>query len=204
MSYDYVVAVTDGVFVDDVVPITAWCFQEGPGHPHQERYRRYHDRIVDRALPVWCVKGAKDRWINHWDLPEMQVFDEYSILDLIEQMPYEPRKWISKKRNNVRPFGGSSMFYALARLIVEGARDIHIYGADFDGYGNFDPRSGKAEVNKRHPNWWDDRWNYERNLIEDIQREAARVAGITITRHTGTYDIQEAKQEHWVDVDGWL
>jgi hypothetical protein len=200
--YSEVVAVTDALFAD--APFTAWCFQEGPGHPHQARYRRYRERLGE--LPVWCVKGASDRWVNHWKMPPEQVFDEFSILDLLEKLPYKSKKWWSKTRNNVRPFGGSSMFYALARLIASGSKDIHVFGSDFDGYGNIDPRTKKVEVNKRHPDWWNDRWRHERNLLADLVREAGE-NGVSITHYTGNgyvVDVQADKDEHWVDVDGWL
>jgi len=199
--FEEVVAVTDGIFAD--APITAWSFQEGPGHPHQERYQRYHARLEELALPVWCVKGSRDRWIHKWRIPEERVFDEFSIQELVAGLPYKSKKWWSKARNDVRPFGGSSMFYALARLLLEGSKDIHIYGADMDGCGNFDPRNGKAEPNTRHPDWWRDRWVLERNLLLDLMEEAGP-KGVSILVYKAEYDIEESKAEHFSDVDGWL
>lgn len=200
-GFDQIVAVTDAIFLD--APHTAWCFQEGPGHPHQERYRRYHARWEELQVPIWCVKGGGDRWKYNWRIPEDKIVDDADIKDLIRAFPYESRRWWSKSRNGVRPFAGSSMFHALARLIVMGSKDIHIFGADMDGYGNVDPRTGKIEISKRVANWWDDRWNFERNLLADAQREAG-LHGISITKYEADYDLSEAKEEAYSDTDGWL
>jgi hypothetical protein len=199
--FNQVVAVTDGIFAN--APLSAWCYQEGPGHPHQERYRHYAGTLKELLVPVWCVKGSASQWIERWGIQGDLVSDEYDIFDLLNKLPYTSKKWISTARKNVRPFGGSSMFYALARLLAEGSRDIHIYGCDFDGYGNFDPRTGLAEVSPRAKAWWTDRWTLERNLLEDLMEEAGP-HGISITVYRAKYDISQAKAEAYMDTEGWL
>lgn len=198
---EYVVAVTDGIFAS--APIRAWSFQEGPNHKTHHRYQLYGERVLQIKPDIWCVKGAKDRWVRHWDLDPSTIRDEYDINDLLEKFPYEAKSWRSTKRKGVRPYAGSSAFYAIARLIAFGFKEIHLYGVDMDGPGNFDPRDGKIAISRRAEQWWNDRWRWEKDLLMRVTKEAGK-NGIEIVKHEAEYDIDEARAESIIEFDGWL
>lgn len=200
-TFGQIIAVTDAIFAD--APFTSWTFQEGPGHPNQNRYKRYCERFTALKIPVWCVKGSADRWTNHWTLDKTLVLDEFSILDLLDQLPYKTKHWRSRRKGGVQPYGGSSMFYSLARAMVNGATDIHVYGSDFDGCGNVDPRTGEIAFNRRVEEWWKDRWEYEKNLLLNLQEETAK-HGISITIYTAEYKLPAMAVEIGSTNDGWL
>ena len=200
-DFDKVVAVTDGIHAD--APIDAWSFQEGPGHKSQHRWKRYGERVFKVEPEVWCVKGSADRWIHHWGIPVPWVCDEYSVPDLLERFDYYPKRWYSQKRKGIRPYAGSSTFYSIARLIMLAFKEIHLYGVDMDGPGNFDPRDGKIDVSRRIKTWWEERWLWERGLLQRVTKEAG-LNGVEIVKHEAPYDIDEAREEAVADYDGWL
>lgn len=193
-SYQRVVAVTCALLGD--YPFPVFCFQEGPNKPNY--ISRYLHALVEKQPVVWGVKGGRDEWWDAFpDYPRRLIMDEISIADLLERFPWQPKAWLATDpakpplkpgsrcgcadrgrfngnvHRHVRATCGSSMFYALARCIVDGFTEIDIYGSDMEGYWNYSPDDNSRFAWKGAEKWWDQRWEKERAAYEDIRREAA-------------------------------
>lgn len=204
-----VIAVTDALFHERGCDV--WCYQEGPQHPHQGRFKTYGSRVQDLKCTIWGVKGSAHRW-GLWGLLGVKVHEDMNIEDLIQKLPWVasvlrvqahaeakpgsgPRNlwYMNKKRNGgpaLRSGAGSPTVHAILRAVMDGAEKIDLYGWDLEGHGNWDPRTGERvlsvntgePVHFKTPEWWEAKWKGERAIRKDLVEEAKK-HGVTITVH---------------------
>ena len=170
-----VVAVTDGLFAD--LPITHWCYQEPPREVGGSRYKAYYPRLEELQPVIWTGKSMGPTW-EPWGL-SVQIVDDKRMEDLARELGWDELVMVDHCIRNrgksdgtvlVENMRGSmlrcSVFYAIARCLVEGAEEVKIIGSDMDGHANYHPKTGEPLVHQQHPRYWETRWREEREIMK--------------------------------------
>jgi len=183
--YDLVVGVTDAIFAN--APFDVWSNREGPAHKHQWRYLHWGQRVLFLDVSIWVNTGVRERWHYLWGISWDNLiggnFDEMS-----SDLGWEEKAWRAMRVNYKKYLYGSSFFCALLGAAHKGATEIDVYGADMQGYTNYDPRDGQLVIPEGslvNPDRWVQRWKAEEKLWDQFKTQFGK-NGISMRRISGT------------------